>query len=358
MDADPAVRNVFGLMQEHPELVRRGIRLRQFGQEVVAAVTGKRVHGPNIVAGGMAEPLAADAARDLRGWIGEVTTTATDAIELFTSILERFPREVESFGTFPSMFLAHVGPDGRWEHYDGRLRVVDWDGSTVAAAVDPADYAEVLGEWGTEDSYLKSPYWRARVTGDDPLPGMYRVGPMARLNVATTMGTPAADTALEAYRGRWGEIATSSFSYHHARLIEVLGCIEQIETLLADPALLDTRVRAQAGINRPRGVGASEAPRGTLFHDYHVDDDGMVTAVNMLIATGQNNLAMNRTIAQIAAEWVTDRDIPEGVLNRIEAGIRAFDPCLSCSTHALGQMPFHVQLVDPDGVVVGEVRRD
>lgn len=358
MDADPATRNVFGMMQDHPELVRRGIRLRQFGQEIIAAVSGKRIHGPGIVVGGVAEPLAAETARDLRGWIDEVTTTATDAIELLGSIHERYPREIATFGTFPSMFLSHVDAEGRWENYDGRLRMVDWDGSIVADSIDPADYAEFLGEWGTEDSYLKSPYWRERVTGDDPLPGMYRVGPMARLNVATSMGTPAADEALEAYRDRWGRIATSSFSYHHARLIEILGCIEQIDVLLADPALLDTHVQARAGINRLHGVGASEAPRGTLFHDYHVDEDGMVTAVNMLIATGQNNLAMNRTISQIAAEWVTSRDIPEGVLNRIEAGIRAFDPCLSCSTHALGQMPFHVQLVDPSGAVVGEVRRD
>lgn len=358
MDADPETRNVFALMREHPELVRRGIRLRQFGQEVIEAVAGERIHGPRIIAGGVAEPLTAATAADLRGWIDEVTTTAADALELFGSILERHPREAASFGTFPSMFLAHVGADGHWEHYDGHLRVIDADGGTVAAAVDPADYDQVLGEWGTEDSYLKSPYWRDRVHGDDPLPGMYRVGPMARLNVASSMGTPAADEALEDYRARWGEVATSSFSYHHARLIEVLTCIEQIDTLLDDPLLLGEQVRARAGVNRRHGVGASEAPRGTLFHDYRVDADGIVTGVNMLIATGQNNLAMNQTIRQIAAEWITGPDIPEGVLNRLEAGIRAFDPCLSCSTHALGQMPFHVQLVDPTGTVVGEVRRD
>jgi NAD-reducing hydrogenase large subunit len=187
---------------------------------------------------------------------------------------------------------------------------------------------------------------------------MYRVGPLARLNLCERFGVPLADEALAGFRERAGGIARSSFYYHYARLIEVLACVELIERVLDDPVLVDTHVRASAGINARHAVGASEAPRGTLFHDYTVDDDGLITAVNMVIATGQNNLAMNRTVLQIAREFVHGADITEGALNRVEAGIRAFDPCLSCSTHAFGEMPMFVQITDSAGTVICEARRD
>jgi NAD-reducing hydrogenase large subunit len=166
------------------------------------------------------------------------------------------------------------------------------------------------------------------------------------------MGTPLADEALATFRERVGGVALSSFHYHHARLIEILACVERIEGLMSEPLLLDPRVRAQAGVNRNRAIGASEAPRGTLFHDYEVDDNGILTDVNMIIATGQNNLAMNATVAQIAREWITGPEIAESTLNRIEAGIRAFDPCLSCSTHAIGAMPMVVTLENSEGQVI------
>ena len=358
MDAAPERRNVFALMQDEPELVRRGIRLRQFGQEVNAAVSGKRIHGTDVVDGGISEPLTEQQRADLAGWIDEATSSASLAIERFAGLLDRFTREVASFGAFPSLFLSHCSPDGRWEHYGGGLRVVDADGAIVVDQFDPADYRTYLGEHTNRDSYLKSPYWRPLVDGDDLLPGMYRVGPLARLNVCESFGTPLADAALREYRERAGRIVTSSFYYHYARLIEVLAGVELIAELLEHPGITDTHVRAEAGVNRLRGVGASEAPRGTLFHDYTVDEHGLIQNVNMLIATGQNNLAMNRAVLQIAREFVNGEKIGEGVLNRLEAGIRAFDPCLSCSTHALGQMPFLVRVVDAEGGLVTQLRRD
>ena len=179
--------------------------------------------------------------------------------------------------------------------------------------------------------------------------GIYRVGPLARLNVCTHMGVPLADQELKEFRYRFHGTATSSFLYHYARLIEILAALELIERLIDDPDLTSDHLRAVAGINRLEGVGASEAPRGTLFHHYQVDKDGLIKRVNLIIATGQNNLAMNRTMVQIAEHYIQGPEIPEGVLNRIEAGIRAFDPCLSCSTHAVGAMPLHVQLVAADG---------
>src|SRR5262249_17747454 len=170
------------------------------------------------------------------------------------------------------------------------------------------------------------------------------------------MGTPLADRELAEFRQREGS-RHSSFLYHLARLIEILTGVEQIEQLLDDPDVLSDQYRARAGVNRLEGVGYSEAPRGTLFHHYQVDRHGLVASVNLIIATGQNNLAMNRTVAQIARHYIKGATIPEPLLNRVEAGIRAFDPCLSCSTHAFGAMPLHVKLLGPDGTVLDEIRR-
>jgi NAD-reducing hydrogenase large subunit len=358
MDADPGRRNLFGLMADAPELARRGIRLRKFGQEVVAAVTGERIHGAWIVPGGVSRPLPQISRDAIAVLVPEAKHAAADTIIEFTELLGGFGREVEVFGTFDSLFLAHCAADGRWEHYGGGLRAVDATGDVVVDGLDPARYREVIGEWGNAESYLKSPYWKDRATSDDPVPGMYRVGPLARLNICDRFGVPLADEALDGFRERAGGIARSSFFYHYARLIEVLACVELIQRLLDDPVLAGTHVRARAAINATHAVGASEAPRGTLFHEYTVDDDGLITSVNMVIATGQNNLAMNRTVTQIARTFINGADVTEGALNRVEAGIRAFDPCLSCSTHALGQMPMLVEITDHRGQVIAIARRD
>ena len=171
-------------------------------------------------------------------------------------------------------------------------------------------------------------------------------------NAATRCGTPRADGELVEFRQLGRGAVLSSFHYHYARLIEIVYALERIEELLADERVLDPDVLAQASRNQAHGVGMSEAPRGTLFHDYTVDQDGVLTRVDLVIATGQNNLAMNRTITQIARQYISGQSLHEGLLNRVEAGIRAFDPCLSCSTHAAGMMPLYLQLVDADGRVV------
>jgi NAD-reducing hydrogenase large subunit len=358
MDADPATRNVFGLIATEPEIARRGIRLRSFGQSIIEAIAGRKVHSPGIVPGGIAHPMTAETRDAIAGRVGEAKDTAVAALELYLSIADRFRREMDSFGVFPSLFLAMANDEGTWEHHVGHLKVIDAEGAVVADRIDPADYRQYLGEATNRDSYLKSPYWKPLVAAGSPVSdGIYRVGPLARVNMAERMGTPLADEAQSAFRERVGGVALSSFHYHHARLIEILACTERIEQLLADPTLLDTRVRAEAGINRHRAVGASEAPRGTLFHDYEVDANGILTAINMIIATGQNNLGMNATVLQIAREFVTAPEIPEPVLNRIEAGIRAYDPCLSCSTHAIGQMPMVVTVEDAAGVELSRAHR-
>ena len=357
-DSDPAARNVFGLMAAEPELARRGIMLRSFGQGVIESIAGRKVHSPGILPGGIAEPMTQETRERLQGGLIEARRTAEDALVLFTEILDTFEREVRAFGSFPSFYLGLSNDDGLWEHYDGYLKMVDADGNVAATGVAPIDYRTIIGEAGRRDSYLKSPYFKPAVgPGDDPLKGLYRVGPLARLNVCERMGVPAADEALVEYRERAGGIASSSFFYHYARLIEVLGATERMAAHLADDTVIGPHVRARAGVNERHVVGVSEAPRGTLFHEYQVDDHGVLTDMNMIIATGQNNLPMNETVHQIAKEWIDGPNIPEGILNRIEAGIRAYDPCLSCSTHAIGQMPLVVSLLAPDGEVLSEVRR-
>jgi NAD-reducing hydrogenase large subunit len=351
-DGEPARRNVFGLIQADPELARGGIRLRQFGQEIIEALGGRKIHPSWAVPGGVREALSVEARRRLQARVPEARATAVYALSLFKRLLDSHKEEVNVFGNFPSLFLGLVGPDDTWEHSAGTLRFVNAAGQTVCE-FEPRQYAEHIGEAVENDSYLKSPYYRPLGYPD----GCYRVGPLARLNVCRTMGTPLADRELAEYRHRGGAVVHASFLYHYARLIEVLAATERLETLLADPDMHATRLRAHAGVNRLEGVGVSEAPRGTLFHHYQVDENGILKRVNLLIATGQNNLAMNRTVAQIARRYVTGPVVPEGMLNRVEAGIRAFDPCLSCSTHAAGQMPLHVSLVGPDGALLHEVRR-
>jgi NAD-reducing hydrogenase large subunit len=246
-----------------------------------------------------------------------------------------------------------VGHDGDWEHYGGKLRLGDSEGRIIADDLDSERYMDWIGEAAQHDSYLKFPYYKPLGYPD----GIYRVGPLARLNLCDRMPTPRADRELREFRDRFGR-ATSCFLFHYARLIEILAGVEGIAQAVEDADVFSERLRAHAGVNRLEGVGVSEAPRGTLFHHYQVDENGLMKRVNLIIATGQNGLAMNRTVKQIAEHYIKGPQIPEGILNRLEAGIRTFDPCLSCSTHAVGMMPLHVLLVGPTGTLLDEAWRN
>ena len=348
-----AGRNVFGLAATNPDVARAGIRLRQFGQEVIEILGGKKIHPAWAVPGGVRSPLTREGREKIRAWLPEAYATSRLALNLFKTVLQSHQREVQVFGNFPSLFMGLVAPDGSWEHHGGNLRFKDSDGNVIADQLDPQNYSEFIGESVKKDSYLKSPYYKPLGAPG----GMYRVGPLARLNICERMGVPQADAELKNFKSLGHGAVTSSFLYHYARLIEILAGLEFIERYMDDEDLLSDHLRADAGINSLRGVGASEAPRGTLFHDYTVDRDGILKKVNLIIATGQNNMAMNRTVAQIAKHYVRGADIPEPMLNRIEHGIRCYDPCLSCSTHAIGQMPLHVRLLAPGGKAIKEMTR-
>jgi NAD-reducing hydrogenase large subunit len=352
-DSDPARRNLFGLIAADRELARGGIRLRQLGQEVIERLGGKKVHPDWSVPGGVRQPLTDEGRLAIRDRTPEAQATVLDALGRFKRLLDQYEEEVRAFGDFPSLFLGLVGQDGTWEHYDGKIRIGDSQGQIVAEGLDAQRYMDFIGEATQHDSYLKFPYYKPLGYPD----GIYRVGPLARLNLCERMPTALADRELREYRDRFG-IATSSFHYHYARLIEMLTGVEGIAQAIEDEDVLADRLRAHAGINRLEGVGVSEAPRGTLFHHYQVDENGLLTRVNLIIATGQNGLAMNRTVKQIAQHYIKGPEIPEGILNRLEAGVRAFDPCLSCSTHAVGSMALHVQLIGADGMLLDEARRD
>lgn len=352
-DTPQSKRNVFGLISSNAGLARAGIRLRQFGQEVIEILGGKKIHPAWAVPGGVRSPLTPEGRERIRAWLPEAYATTQTAFDLFKKTIETHRKEIQIFGNFPSLFMGLVDPEGAWEHHGGKLRFTDSSGSVIADQLDPQKYYDYISESVQPNSYLKSPYYTPLGLPE----GMYRVGPLARLNVAEHMGTPKADAELKKFKKMGRGAVTSSFLYHYARLIEILASIERIEAYLEDPELLSDELRAEAGINSLRGVGVSEAPRGTLFHDYTVDRDGLLKKVNLIVATGQNNLAMNRTVAQIARHYVQGNDIPEPMLNRIEHGIRCYDPCLSCSTHAVGQMPLQVRLLAPDGSVLKEVIR-
>ena len=352
-DADPADRNIIGVARKNPQLARDGIELRKWGQQIIEWLGGKRIHPEGIVPGGVSYQLTEEVRdRILAGLPGAIAAVERGIAWYKTDML-RWEEEAATFGNFRSAFMGLVDRHGNVDHYDGWIRVVDADGKLLADKVDPKTYNDYIGESVEPWSYLKSTYWKAMGYPD----GIYRVGPLARLNVAEKTGTPRADEELEKFRWRVGRIAGSSFHYHYARLIDTLHAIEKIEELLRKPEILDKHTQAHAGINRHEGIGVSEAPRGTLMHHYKVDDDGIVQWVNLIIATGHNNMAMNRAVLQVARHHVKGETITEPMLNRVEAVIRCYDPCLSCSTHALGQMALHLQLLAPDGRVLSELKR-
>jgi NAD-reducing hydrogenase large subunit len=346
-DADPAIRNIFGLMQTNKDLARRGIRIRKFGQQIIEFLGGRRIHTPWAVAGGVREAFTKEEQQKLLEWYPEVKETALMAIAIIKQVQEKFAKEVSCFGNFHSLYMGMVGPKGELEYYGGNLRIMDSAGNIIADNIDPREYHKHFGEASESWSYLKFPYYKPHGYPK----GMYRVGPLARLNICDYIETPLAEKERQLFKklAPSTEAVNNSFYFHYARMIEMLFAVEKVEELLRDPSIFGTHVRSKAEINKLEGVGACEAPRGTLFHHYNVDENGVLQKVNLLIATSQNNMAMNRTVRQIAMEYIDGPVIPEPVINRIEAGIRCFDPCLSCSTHAAGQMALDISLLDVDG---------
>jgi NAD-reducing hydrogenase large subunit len=353
MDSDPAKRNLFGVLEAHPAIARDGIRLRQFGQQIIEWLAGKRIHPAWVVPGGVNEPLTADRRDQILAAIPEAVAITRRTLDWFKTEMERFREEIRTFANAPTLFMGLVGPGGELEHYHGKLRFMDAGGRIVADGLEAETYAEHIGEIAHPWTYLKTTYYK-------PLgypQGVYRVGPLARLNLIDRCSTPQAGQEWAEFRELERGMVLSSFHYHYARLIEILYGLEKIEQLLDAPEILSANVRAHASVNNSEGVGISEAPRGTLIHHYKVDGDGLVTWANLVIATGHNNAAMNRGVLQVARHFVHGNRLSEGMLNRVEAVIRAFDPCLSCSTHADGRMALEIELRSREGELLDTLRR-
>ena len=351
MQSDPAPRNVMGVIAEHPELARDGIELRKFGLQIVEGLAHERVHPSWIVPGGVAAPLAGAVRDRVLSDLPVAKAITERTTRFFKGALDKFKEEIDVFGSFPTMYAGLVDAKGNLQFYDGNLRFRSATGEIVEDQIAAEDYKQWIGEASLRDSYLKAPYFKPQ---GFPA-GIYRVGPLGRLNAASGCGTPAADAEFREFHERFGAVAHSAFLYHYARLIEITHALEKIEGLLDDPRILDSHVRATAGVNALEGVGMIEAPRGTLIHHYKVNEEGAITWANLIVATGHNNLAIGRSVQQVAEHYVDGTKLNEGMLNRVSAVVRAYDPCLSCSTHADGSLAMTIQLLDAEGGLLDEI---
>jgi NAD-reducing hydrogenase large subunit len=354
MDADPAVRNVIGVIALDKELATQAVLLRKFGQEIILATAGKKIHGTGAVPGGINKNLGPEERdRFLKGpeplTADRMIAWAQAAIALFRGYHEKNKDLVDGFAAFPSNHLSLVRKDGALDFYHGVLRAVDAEGRKVLGDVDYRDYVEHIGEETRPWSYMKFPYLRSLGKAD----GWYRVGPLARLNTCDYIPSPLAQKEFETYKAYTdGKPNNMSLHAHWARLIELLHAAEVIKELLLDKDLQGTKL-VRTGKRAPEGVGLVEAPRGTLFHHYRVNADGQITMANLIVSTTNNNEPMNRAVHWVAVNMLSEKpEITEGMLNRVEVAIRAYDPCLSCATHALGRMPLEVALVDAAGRVL------
>ena len=354
MDSDPASRNVLGVIAGHPELARDGIELRKFGLQLIEGLAQERVHPSWIVPGGVATPLTSAARDRILSELPEAKAIADRTLRFFKGALDNYKEEIAFFGSAPTMYAAMVDRKGNLQLYDGDLRFRSAAGDVVEDHIPAEDYAQWIGEASVRESYLKAPFFKPQGFPG----GVYRVGALGRLNVADQCGTPNADREFREFHQRFGAVANSAFLYHYARLIEIVYALERIEGMLTDPQILETHVRATAGVNALEGVGMIEAPRGTLIHHYKVNEEGAIIWANLIVATGHNNLAIGRAVQQVSEHFIDGARLNEGMLNRVSAVVRAYDPCLSCSTHASGLLALTIRLIDGRGTVLDELTTD
>jgi NAD-reducing hydrogenase large subunit len=352
--SDVAARNVVGVIAAHPEIAKKGVFLRKYGQEVIRMTAGKRVHGTGSIPGGVNKSLSAEERAELLKDIYQMVAWSRDAVGMIRQLFEQNLAEYNAFGRFRSAGMCLVSPDGAMDLYHGGLRARDADGKTLFDHFDYGRYWEVIAEGVKPWSYMKFPFFKS--LGPDE--GSYRVGPLTRVTHCDSIPTALADKAREDFMAFDGSSATgATLGYHWARMIEMLHAAETIKDLLHDDDIIGHDLMA-TGTRQERGVGVIEAPRGTLIHHYRVDENDLVIRANLIVSTTHNNQAMNTAVREVAKQYLDGVEITEGLLNHIEIAIRAFDPCLSCATHALGQMPLEVAIVGADGTVIDAATRD
>jgi NAD-reducing hydrogenase large subunit len=350
-DSDVNLRNIVAVAQAHPDIAKKGILLRKFGQEVIRATSGKRIHGTGSVPGGMNKHVSLADRDMLRLQIDQMIAWAHEAVGIVKKLHAQNAVMYDSFGSFRSNMLSLVRADGAMDLYDGVLRARDADGRIILDGASDQSYMSLIEEEVRSWTYMKFPHLRS--LGRDA--GWYRVGPLARVQNCDFIPSPMAEIERREFvASGHGALVHATLAYHWARMIEVLHTVEVIKDLLDDPDILSGELMT-SGPRRSSGIGVIEAPRGTLIHDYSVGDDDLVTACNLIVSTTHNNQAMNEAVRSVARQYLDGKELTEGLLNRIEVAIRAYDPCLSCATHALGKMPLDVVLLDSKGELVDHV---
>lgn len=353
-DADPATRNVVGLIGADPELTVRAVQLRKFGQDIIYQVGGRRIHPNFAVPGGVNEAFTSEKREHILAGIDQAQETTQIGIQLIKDWAHANIADIEKFAVFHTGYFGLVTPENGLELYDGKIRLVDRDGEQLEL-FDAQNYLDIVAEHVEDWSYLKFPYYKKMGWPD----GVYRVGPLGRLNASEKIDTPLANEEFKLYRQlNNGNPVYQTLYYHYARLIEVLFAVERTKELLEDPDLLSKDILNKNYDFKGEGVGVIEAPRGTLFHHYKAKPNGQLESVNMIVSTGHNNWAMSEAVDSVAKTYVKGPNVQEGMLNRVEAAIRAYDPCLSCSTHAIGQMPIIIDIIAPTGEITQTLKRD
>ncbi len=350
-ESEISKRNIIAVLNDYPDIGLQGVKLRKYGQEVIRIITGKRIHGTAAIAGGMNKSLTKSERNYLQQDIEQIINWAADSIKLVKKIHCSNLPYYDDFATIPSNYLGLVNKEGALEFYHGGIRVKNPEGETIMDHVDYCQYNDYIHEEVRSWTYMKFPYLTA--LGKDK--GWYRVGPLARINNCDFINTPLAEQARVDFKQHGnGNTVHSTLAFHWTRLIEVLHCAESIQQLLNDPDILGSDLVAQ-GEKRFEGIGVIEAPRGTLFHHYEVDENDIVTKANLIVSTTSNNTGMNESVRQVAAEYLSGQELTEPLLNNLEVAIRAYDPCLSCATHAVGKMPLQLELLDAEGKIIDKL---
>jgi len=350
--SDVAMRNIVGVIDKYPDIAIKGVKLRKYGQQVIAAVSGKRIHGSAAVPGGMNKSLSKEERKVLLADIANIKAWSQDAVSLNEQV-HMTHAENHRFATLNTHFLSMVGPKGEMELYHGGLRASQPNGDKIFDQFDYRGYEEIIREEVRPWSYMKFPY----LTSLGKEKGWYRVGPLARVNSCDFISTPMAEEARQRFRAfADGGFVHDTLAYHWARMIEVLYCAESIELLLNDEDISGDDL-VVTGEKQSEGIGVIEAPRGTLFHHYKIDEQGLIEKANLIVSTTSNNQAMNESVRSVANEYIDGNEVTEGLLNHLEVAVRAYDPCLSCATHAMGKMPLQVELFDANGTLIDSVTK-
>ncbi|MBP7934652.1 MAG: Ni/Fe hydrogenase subunit alpha [Phycisphaerae bacterium] len=344
-DADVAIRNVIGVAAKFPNLAVQGVMMRKYGQEIIKATAGKKIHGTGAIPGGINKNLSVAERDGFLKDIEQMVQWSREAVKIAKDYTVTNLKKVAPFGSFDSNHLSLIRQDGAMDLYHGNLRAIDPLGKKIFDQVDYQKYTDYIAEEVRSWSYMKFPFIKSL----GPEKGWYRVGPLARVNTADFIDTPEAEAARKEFMAVTDNKPNNlTMAYHWSRMIELLHSIEKIKALLHDKDLQGTDLVTK-GQRRDEAVGLIEAPRGTLFHHYRVNDKDQVVMANLIVSTTNNNEPMNRAVEKVAKDHLSGVTITEGLLNHIEVAIRAYDPCLSCATHALGQMPLTVELVDHQG---------